>query len=95
MTYKLSFLSSAKKEWEKLAPPIQRQFKTKISQRLENPCVPKDKLAGMSDCYKIKLRASGYRLVYKVINDKISIQVISVGKRDKDEVYRLAHKRMS
>jgi mRNA interferase RelE/StbE len=94
MTYKLSFLKSAKKEWDKLTPSIQRQFKSKLAKRREDPCIPKDKLAGMSDCYKIKLKASGYRLVYKAVNNKLTVQVIAVGKRDKEEVYKLAHYRM-
>lgn len=94
MTYKLTFLKSAKKEWDKLSPPIQKQFKTKLIQRLENPFTPKDKLAGMADCYKIKLRASGYRLVYKVIDNKVTVQIIAIGKRDKEEVYKLAHYRL-
>jgi len=40
--------------------------------------------------YKIKLRASGYRLVYEVIDQEICVMVIAVGKRDKSEVYRQA-----
>ena len=48
----------------------------------------------IKDCYKIKLRASGYRLVYRVHEDRVIIQVIAVGKRDKSEVYRLVHHRM-
>lgn len=94
MTYKLTFLKSAKKEWDKLTPSIKTQFKSKLAKRLEDPCIPKDKLAGMIDCYKIKLRASGYRLVYKVVKDRVTVQVIAVGKRDKEEVYKLAHYRL-
>ncbi|MBY0500920.1 MAG: type II toxin-antitoxin system RelE/ParE family toxin [Alphaproteobacteria bacterium] len=95
MTYKLTFLKSAKKEWNKLAPPIKEQFKNKLVTRLENPCIPKDRLTGMVDCYKIKLRASRYRLVYKVVNDRVTVQVIAVGKRDKEEVYKIAHTRLN
>lgn len=95
MTYKITFLKSAKKEWDKLNPVIKKQFKTKLMQRLEEPCIPKDKLVGMQNCYKIKLRALGFRLVYKVFKEKITIQVIAVGKRDKDLVYKLAHHRLS
>jgi mRNA interferase RelE/StbE len=47
----------------------------------------------MADCYKIKLRASGYRVVYKVMDNKIAVQVIAIGKRDKEAVYKLAHYR--
>ncbi|MBF4366300.1 type II toxin-antitoxin system mRNA interferase toxin, RelE/StbE family, partial [Vibrio anguillarum] len=37
MTYKLKFLPAAQKEWSKLAPTIQSQFKKKLKERLENP----------------------------------------------------------
>ncbi|MGH8599426.1 MAG: type II toxin-antitoxin system RelE family toxin, partial [Burkholderiales bacterium] len=66
MNYNLEFVESALKEWRKLAPPIREQFKKKLTERLERPHVPADRLHGMADCYKIKLRALGYRLVYRV-----------------------------
>ncbi len=34
----------------------------------------------MSDCYKIKLKAAGYRLVYRVEGDIMYVTVIAVGK---------------
>ncbi|AZD13134.1 mRNA interferase RelE [Pseudomonas chlororaphis] len=63
MTYKLQFLPSARKEWDKLGHTLREQFKKKLAERLEMPRVPADVLYGMADCYKIKLKASGYRLV--------------------------------
>lgn len=94
MTYSLTFLESAKKEWDKLPYEIQRQIKSKLLKIVDNPHISKNKLSGLKDCYKIKLRASGYRLVYRVHEDRVIIQVIAVGKRDKSEVYRLVHHRM-
>lgn len=94
MTYKLTFLKSAIKEWNNLDSQIKAQFKKKITERLENPIVPKDKLTGLNDCYKIKLRTIGYRLVYKVIKDTITVQVIAIARRDKSLVYDLARKRV-
>lgn len=94
MTYKLTFLESAQKEWQKLSPNIQKQFKTKLTQRLLVPKVQKDKLSGMSDCYKIKLRSVGYRVIYKFIDSRLVVQVIAVGSRDKDYIYKIAHKRL-
>ncbi|HAN7315614.1 TPA: type II toxin-antitoxin system mRNA interferase toxin, RelE/StbE family, partial [Escherichia coli] len=35
-------------------------------------------------------RASGYRLVYQVIDEKIVLLVIAVGKRESSEVYQMA-----
>lgn len=48
----------------------------------------------MSDCYKIKLRAAGYRLVYQVFDDRVTVVVVAVGKREDSAVYRKAGKRL-
>lgn len=88
MTYKLTFLKSALKEWDKLSSPIKEQFKKKIVKCLENPRIKSAVLSGMKDCYKIKLRATGYRLVYRVFDNRLVVQVIVVGKRDRGEVYK-------
>lgn len=93
MTYKLKFLPSALKEWEKLDRPIKDQFKKKLHERLENPHVPAAQLHGYKNHYKIKLRSSGYRLVYEVIDNELYILVIVVGKREKGAVYNTMKKR--
>lgn len=93
-TYKLSFLKSAKKEWDKLDAVLREQFKKKLGSILTNPHIPKNKLAGMENCYKIKLRASGYRLVYCVVEEHIIIEVIAIGKRDKAAIYDYARSRL-
>jgi mRNA interferase RelE/StbE len=48
----------------------------------------------MPDCYKIKLRQAGYRLVYRVDDDIVFVTVIAVGKRDKNLVYDTAMTRL-
>ena len=88
MTYKLKFLPAAHKEWSKLAPPIQNQFKKKLKQHLENPHVPSARLHGYDAVYKIKLRTAGYRLAYEVVDDEIIVYVLAIGKRNKDAVYK-------
>ncbi|MCW7553306.1 type II toxin-antitoxin system RelE/ParE family toxin [Endozoicomonas gorgoniicola] len=95
MSYELDFSKKALKEWKKLNSTIQEQFKNKLRERLTTPRVPKDKLSGQPDCYKIKLRNSGYRLVYQVQDDIVVVFVISVGKRERSEAYRNAHKRLN
>ncbi|MBN9413109.1 MAG: type II toxin-antitoxin system RelE/ParE family toxin [Candidatus Paracaedimonas acanthamoebae] len=94
MPYKLTFLESAKKEWDKLSPDLQQFFKAKLSKILEQPHIPKNKLINMEGCYKIKLRSAGYRLVYRVYDDRVVVQVIAVGKRDKNLIYRIAASRL-
>jgi len=93
MSYKLKFLPSALKEWKKLSPPIQKQFKNKLHERISNPRVPASQLRGMKDAYKIKLRSAGYRLVYEVDDTQIVVIVIAVGKRERGLVYTKAEQR--
>jgi len=93
MNYKLKFLPIALKEWKKLPPNIKEQFKKKLVERTTTPRVPADQLRGFKDVYKIKLRASGYRLVYEVNDADIFILVIAVGKRDRGIVYKKAKNR--
>lgn len=93
MPYELEFKTSALKEWRKLAAPIREQFKAKLVERLVQPHVLSARLSGLGGCYKIKLRAAGYRLVYQVIEQRVTVVVIAVGKRDKLRVYRDAEHR--
>ncbi|EGR2424952.1 type II toxin-antitoxin system RelE/ParE family toxin [Vibrio cholerae] len=94
MIYKLSFKKSALKEWQKLGATLQQQFKKKLAERLENPHVPASKLSGADNVYKIKLRQSGYRLVYNVEDDVVIVTVLTVGKRERSDVYRKAMTRL-
>jgi len=89
-SYSLEFLPSALKEWRKLGPSIREQFKKKLAERLEEPLVPSARLTAMPDCYKIKLRAAGYRLVYRVDQRRVTVIVVAVGKRDRNLVYKIA-----
>ena len=94
MTYKLKLLPAAKKEWDKLADPLKKQFKKKLIERLENPHVLYAKLKGYDSVYKIKLRTAGYPLAYEVIDDEIVIYVLVVGKRYKNAIYKKLASRM-
>jgi len=91
--YTLEFKPSALKEWNKLAPVLKTQFKKKLKQRLHNPHNHADALSGMANCYKIKLRNAGYRLVYEVEDGRLVVTVVAVGKRDRGAVYNRAQKR--
>ena len=93
MSYKLKFLPSALKEWKKLAPPIQKQFKKKLNERIQNPRIQANQLPGFKNVYKIKLRSAGYRLVYEVDDTEIVVYVIAVGKRERGLVYTKAEQR--
>jgi mRNA interferase RelE/StbE len=89
-TYRLTFLRDAKKEWDNLGANVRKQFAKKLRERLQNPRVPAARLSGLADCYKTKLRAAGYRLVYQVYDERIVVQVVAVGRRDRNLVYKTA-----
>lgn len=93
MSYKLKFLPQAWKEWKKLEPSLRTQFKKKLEGRLSDPYVRGDALRGTANAYKIKLRQSGYRLVYVVEDREITVFVIGIGKRERNEAYRNALRR--
>lgn len=94
MSYELAFKVSALKEWKKLGHTVREQFKKKLKERLQHPHVPGAALSGASNLYKIKLRQAGYRLVYSVEDMTITVTVIAVGKRDRNEVYDIALSRL-
>ena len=93
--YRLQFLPEAKAEWDKLDGSIRQQLAKVLLRRLDNPRVPAAALTAMPDCYKIKLRSAGFRLVYQVLDDKLLLLTIAVGRRDKSAVYDLARLRMT
>ncbi len=94
MTYKLEFLTEALKEWKALDSTTKKQFKKKLTERLENPLIPSAKLSDAKNRYKIKLRAAGYRLIYEVLDNEIVVVVVAVGKRERNRVYKAAAKRI-
>jgi len=93
MTYELEFSEKALEEWKKLGANLKDTFKKKLQERLLNPHVPADRLSGLANAYKIKLRSAGYRLVYRVKDDVLVATVIAVGKRERGIVYRDAAER--
>ncbi|BCA64083.1 hypothetical protein HMP09_3317 [Sphingomonas sp. HMP9] len=93
-TYSLAFLPSALKDWEKLGANVREQFKPQLVERLNEPHIAGARLSGMPGCYKIKLRAAGYRLVYRVDDGLVTVVFVPVGRRDRNLVYKIAAGRL-
>jgi mRNA interferase RelE/StbE len=93
-TYRLTFLRDAKKEWDKLGGNVKQHLQRKLVGILQSPHRPSARLSGLPGCYKIKLRDIGYRLVYRVYDDRVVVQVVAVGRRDGNDVYNAAAKRL-
>ena len=84
--YSLEFLESALREWQALDGSVKAVFKKQLEARLENPHFPGSELHGaLSGCYKIKLRAQGYRRdkdkVYQAALRRIEALVDDLGSR--------------
>lgn len=80
--YKIHFTETSLKEFKKLGANIQAQFKKKLKALQSSPHIVSARLHGdLANCYKIKLRSAGYRLVYEVKDDILIIVVIAVAKR--------------
>lgn len=94
MSYKLRFHALALREWQQLDANVREPLKKKLQERLVRPHVPAAALRGMPNCYKIKLLTLGYRLVYQVDDEVVTVTVIAAGKRDKQQVYKTATKRL-
>ena len=87
MTYNLKFHPDALEEWGDLPKPDREYFKKKLAERLENPHIPKSRLSGGHNLYKIKRKRPPLRLTYHVNDDDLIVTTLSVGKRDSD-VYK-------
>ncbi|HEG0621835.1 TPA: type II toxin-antitoxin system RelE/ParE family toxin [Yersinia enterocolitica] len=95
MTFNIDFDERALKEWHKLDKAIREQFKKKLRKLQENPYIESARLQGdLAGCFKIKLRASGFRLIYQVIDEEIVIWIVAVGKREDEKAYDIAKKRI-
>jgi mRNA interferase RelE/StbE len=95
VTYRLQFLPEALNEWNGLDGSVKSLLRAALKKRLGQPHVPGSRLhADLRNCYKIKLRKLGYRLVYTVEDDVLVVLVISIGKREDMAAYRQAVERL-
>jgi mRNA interferase RelE/StbE len=92
LIYEVVFRPKAAKAFKKLDPALQKQVAQKLSERRVNPKIPADAVREIPGAYKIKLRASGFRLIYLVRDTQLVILVLSIGKREREEAYVAALK---
>lgn len=95
MTYSLEFDRRALKEWNKLGDTLRQQFKKKLAEVLDNPRIEANRLRQLPDCYKLKLRSPGYRLIYQVLDHEVVVFVVAIGKRERKAAYQDAQDRIS
>jgi mRNA interferase RelE/StbE len=93
--YRLKFVPDALKEWQELDGSIKEPLRKALKKRLDDPRVPGSQLHGeLHDCYKIKLRKQGYRLVYTVEDNVLVVLVLSIDRREDMAAYHAAFARL-
>jgi len=85
--YQLSFLTSAKKELQKLDKVTQKLIKQKLLTLATNPKVLKNNIKALKGEYKGKyrLRVNNYRIIYTIKDKELIITVIRIAHRK--EIY--------
>ena len=78
----------------RLPPETKRHLPKKLAERQVQPRIASASLRRMPDCYKIKLRSAGVRLVYKVVDREIMLLVLAIGKREGGDIYADAEREL-
>lgn len=92
--FELEWLEPAEEEFFALPKANQKPIARKLLKILDEPARPKQAQPGaLAGCNRIKLRAAGIRLIYKIEHDKLIVLDIAVGRRTDNEVYTMAERR--
>ena len=99
MAFKIEFLPDAKKDFERLSGPLKKQAANKVNAITENPYLgkPLGNIFGtdLTGFYKLYFAKKKYRIVYRIMGENIEvIEIIGIGKRDKEEIYKIVAKRL-
>jgi len=101
MKYKIQFIPDAVNDYKSLDGSVRRDVNKKISELEENPFLG-HKLGNkfnvdLTGFYKIYVHSKKYRIIYRFISEtQIEIiEIWGIGKREKEEIYRLIGKRFS
>ncbi len=75
---------------------VKETFRKLLKKRVLQPHLPGSALKGpLIGCYKIKLRQQGYRLIYTVQDDVITVLVLTINKRENNAVYKSLLKKLT
>ena len=102
--WKLIIWEEVNEDYEELDKIQKRLVDKAIFKVMQNP-LPKNEggygkplgnkgNVNLAGCYKIKLRDSGIRIVYRLQRTEHGMEIIIIGMRDSAEVYDLAAKRI-
>jgi mRNA interferase RelE/StbE len=100
MPCKVEFIPEAVKDFERLDGPVKKEVAKKIDALAENPFLGKplgNKFGiDLTGFYKLYISKKKYRIVYRLIGAQVEIvEIVGIGRRDKEEIYRLVMGRIS
>ena len=95
----LHFLPDAAKDFDNLSGSLQKHAAKKIDSLSSNPFLGRplgNKLGiDLTGFYKLYFAKKKYRIVYRLIGEHIEvIEIVGIGKRNKEEIYKLIAKRL-
>lgn len=96
--YTIIYHEDVKKDLKRLGHSISLQVMKKINKIAQNPYLG-DELGNKANIdlvgfRKVYVDNKKVRIVYKIVNDKVEIFIVTIGKRDDMEVYKKASSRM-
>lgn len=98
--FEVVFIEEAKNDYKRIDGSIKKIVNIALSKMEERADELGEELTNrygvnLIGCRKIKFRKAGIRIVYRVVGDKAEIaEIIVIGKRQNDEVYHEAFKRL-
>lgn|SRR5690554_106476 len=98
--FEVIFIEEAKRDYQRLDGSVKKFVDIAIAKMLERADelgeeLTKKNESNLIGCRKIKFKKIGIRIVYRIIADKAEIvEIISIGKREENEVYKNAAKRL-
>lgn len=96
MTFKIKFTKDSLQDYEKLDNSQKIQIRKSMLKIEQSGMQTGQPLRGkLADCRKLKHKKLGLRVIFRQSDLGIEIiEIIVVGKRDDEEVYQLAEKRL-
>ena len=99
MAFKIEFHPEAAKDFDRLDGSVRKEVVKKIDALSENPLLGKplgNKMGlDLTGFFKLYTSKKKIRIVYRLLKDYLEvIEVIGIGKREKEEVYKLILRRL-
>lgn len=96
--YPIEFIEEAASDYKALDGNVKKKVDKKLEELSKNPSLGEhlgNKFnVNLTGFYKIYIDNKKYRIVYRIINDEIEIiEIWGIGKRDKEEIYKIIGKR--